>query len=140
MRLIQQSPAWSLHAYIRFLGIEYTTENTLAFKALGLQLPLLVDNVNAKTELLAMHYLSKCYGNVPSEISPEVLFSAYLRQSLVTPLQQLKQIYRLVNKDIYRVMPVGLNFAYSAMEDIRDFICGNRLSFICVQGLYAVDV
>lgn len=114
------------------MGIEYTTENTLAFKALGLQLPLLVDNVQTKTELLAMHHLSKKYGNVPSEISPEVLFAAYLRQALVAPLQQLKQINKSVNRDIYRVMPLGLNFAFSAMEDIKDFICGDRWQTVCL--------
>jgi hypothetical protein len=126
MRLVQQTPAWSLHAYLRFLGIAYTTENTVAFKALGQQLPVLVDKVHSKTETLAMNYLCREYGNITSSMSTETVFSAYLKQSLVVPFQQLKRIGKIEEKELSRVLPFGLNIAVNAMSEVRDFFCGDR--------------
>ena len=126
MRLIQQTPAWSMHAYIRILGLEYSTENTMAFKALGLQLPIVVDEVQTKTEMLAMNYLSKRYGNISTDMSMETVFAAYLRQSLMLPFQQLKRIHKSEEKELFRVLPIGLNFAVNFMSDVREFFCGDR--------------
>lgn len=126
MRLIQQTPAWSLHAYIRILGVEYATENSVAFKALGLQLPIVVDKNIAKTEALALNYLAKRFGNVTTEMSTEAVFSAYLRQSLVVPFAQLKRLCKTEEEELFRSLPVGLNFAVNIMSDIRDFFAGDR--------------
>lgn len=126
MRLIQQEPAWALHAYLRFLNIDYHTENTFASKALGLQLPIIVDNVTTRTESLALSYLSSRYSTATTEMSADAVFSAYLKQALVIPFQQLRRNGRTDKKHLFRVLPIGLNVAFSVMDDIHEFFCGDR--------------
>ena len=126
MRLIQQNPAWTLHAYLRFLELDYTTENCVGYNALGVQLPLIVDKVYTKSEDLALNYLTKTYGGDMFELSANTMFSAFLKQSLVIPLDQIKRINGTENKNMFRAMPLGLNVAFSVMHDVREFVGGNR--------------
>ena len=126
MRLIQQTPAWALHAYLRFLGLDYTTENTVTFNALGLRLPIIVDTVHAKTEVLAMNYLSRRFGNVTTEMSSDAVFAAYLRQSLIVTYQQIKRINGDEHREMLRVLPLGLNVAVGVLQDVQEFFCGDR--------------
>lgn len=126
VRLIQQEPAWALHAYLRFLNVDYHSENTFASKALGLQLPIIVDSATTKTESLALSYLSSRYSQTTAEMSADAVFSAYLKQALAVPFQQLRRNGRIDKKNQFRVVPIGLNVAYGIMDDIHEFFCGDR--------------
>ena len=130
MRLIQQEPAWILHAYLRFLNVDYHTENTIGSKSLGLQLPIIVDKVTTRTESLALSYLSSRYSDSVTEMSADAVFSAYLKQALDIPLQQLRRDGKIDKKNLFRVLPMGLNVAFSLMDDVHEFFCGDRQVFL----------
>jgi hypothetical protein len=124
MRVVQQLPAWSLHAYMRFLGLEYSSENSVTYQALGLPLPVIVDAVNVKNDTLAMTYLSKVYGNVESEMSSDTVFAVYLKQSLVGALRQIEKHRGTATKNVFRTMPAGLQLPAYSFLNARNLFYG----------------
>jgi hypothetical protein len=112
MRLIQQFPAWTLHAYLRILGVAYRTENSVAaLKAMGLPLPVIVDCDGKHTELLALDHLTRRYSGSATEMTTEAVFSAYLRQSLVVPFTQLKKLSKYEEAVLLNTLPFGYDAA-----------------------------
>lgn len=126
MRLIQQSPAWTLHAYLRILGIAYTAENSVSAKALGVALPVVVDCNHARSELLALTHLEKQYSGSGAAMTAVTMLCAYLQQSLVLPFMQLKKVSKTEETDLFHALPSGLNLATSVMSYFRDYFDGGR--------------
>jgi len=89
-------------------------------------LPIIVDSATTKTESMALNYLSSRYSQTTAEMSADAVFSAYLRQALAIPFLQLRRIGRTDKKNLFRVLPIGLNVAYGVMDDIHEFFCGDR--------------
>eukprot|EP00600_Ochromonadales_sp_CCMP1393_P007393 CAMPEP_0174959750 /NCGR_PEP_ID=MMETSP0004_2-20121128/3347_1 /TAXON_ID=420556 /ORGANISM="Ochromonas sp., Strain CCMP1393" /LENGTH=521 /DNA_ID=CAMNT_0016208097 /DNA_START=24 /DNA_END=1586 /DNA_ORIENTATION=- len=130
LRILEQTPAWTLHAYLRILGLNYNTERLLSFTALGQRLPLLVDGFEAKSEEVALRYLLLRYGNTSAEMSTEAVFSCYLKQSLVAPYAQIKRVVGAQKDDCRRSLPFGLNLAVCFLLDLQEFFASSRLDLV----------
>ena len=131
MRLLQQCPSWSVHAYLRFLGINYTTENIITMQALGYHIPVLVDInksiVIGNNEEEILYYLAATYScHQDVEMSTDKVFATYLKFSLQ---DKLKYIYKSTGKYIdmiKKVIPLGLNFYYISLHQMQDYINDHR--------------
>lgn len=143
MLVIQQLPAWSIHAYLRFLGINYLSENTLNYYALGEALPILIDGTIIKNNINdnALYYLNSlysCQNNI--EMSTDKVFSIYIQQSLIKTLTLLKDKNNL-QRDLFKEkLPFGFNHWILLLINIQEYFNMNRLKFISILYLYFIFI
>lgn len=119
MRLIQQSPAWSLHAYLRFLNIEYATENALTDRALGFKLPLIVDGINIQSFQWAANYYI-------TEISADTLLAEFLERSLTQTHKKFKELAGTKIKEQWKALPLVVYLFSTIGEKAQRFLDTNR--------------
>lgn len=128
MRLIQQRPSWSLHIYMRFIGIDYISENSPSKSALGRMLPILIDDTTIKHEREALEMLQIIKSNSLNsnyssrhDILVDTIVSNYLRSTILATYSQLMRLYGQQKDNYKKFSPVGLGFIYSGILDLQNF-------------------
>lgn len=91
VRLIQNMPAWSLHALLRFLEIPYTCENVSSLRALDITLPAIVDGNHVLSEKIAKEHLLEKRSSILVQ-KEEFIWSDYIENSIEPLLHQLKKV------------------------------------------------
>ncbi len=125
MRLIEQQPSWALHAYLRFSDIRYVTEFTPSFKALGRNLPIVVDGYTVQSEEEALISIADKTNNNVAGLSYDVVLSKYLKSSLSKVFSQLVQNNGDFREDVFNSSPAGINSIFGAMYHLRKAVNGD---------------
>lgn len=88
IKLIQHTPAWALHALLRFKGIPYVVMNCEFSCALSRPLPLIVDGNYALSETAAFeHIIESCSCSLSHA---EKMLCTYIESRLIHGLKYLK--------------------------------------------------
>ena len=134
MRLIQQRPAWSLHIYMRFIGMEYISENSPSKSALGRMLPIIVDDTSIKHEREALEMLQLIKNSSLAlsqtsrhDVLVDTIVSNYLRSTILATYSQLIRLYGKQKDNYKKFSPIGLGFIYSGILDMQNFFNFERL-------------
>jgi hypothetical protein len=93
---------------------------------MGLPLPVVVDGDGKHTELLALDYLTRRYSGSATEMTTEAVFSAYLRQSLVIPLTQLKKLSKYEEAVLLNTLPFGYDAIVNITFGLKAFFDDGR--------------
>lgn len=97
VRLLQYRPAWSLHATLRALKVQYTTENVPESSALGKKLPILIHGSHVLPEKEVWNYIreihpeSKLISNSLDD-GDAFLWRDFIELNLVTTFTLLKKV------------------------------------------------
>ncbi len=123
MRLLQLSPSWAQHAYLRFSGRLYVSENCVANVALGQQLPLLVDDSYMLAEKASFEYIRNDLVSVDDQLSPDDLFiNSILADHLRCATEAFKTLTGL-NGDSKKLhsssSALGIGFAMGKLVDMK---------------------
>ena len=121
MRLIQHVPAWHIHAYLRFLGLGYTSEYVPSTVALGFELPVLVDGSSVTSCGSIMDYLLAGYGSgsVSTPVSADAVACTYLKVKLLSGFEQYKRTSGFEDKSLNATLPVGMNWLVGYSRKLR---------------------
>lgn len=127
MRLIQQAPAWQVHALLRILDIEYTSEFAPSSSALGMPLPVLVHDLTVvSTESDIVRYLWALFAAIVKQksietgsIDQEEIAAAFVQKRLIEPLGSYKLLRGVEQKLQFKTLPLGMNVVSYNWELIK---------------------
>ncbi len=124
MRLIQQKPAFSLHAFLRFSDLKYTSEYIPASTSLGRQLPLIVKEtlVSSEDEIFASTEDDKR----SNAYSCDAVLSSALKKNVVDVLHQMARKNGDDKENIFKATPLGLSFVYCRHLDAQSAVNSDR--------------
>lgn len=124
MRIIQQKPCWSVHAFLRFNDLRYISESTPAFNALGRDLPVIIDGDSVKSE---EELFASCSQNHGGEyLAPDAILSKALRESFGEVFSQMTRQNGDDRERLFKALPIGLSFVYCRVIDAQNIVNGNR--------------
>ena len=125
LRLIEQEPAWEIHAYLRFSGLSYRVEYSSLPSALGRRLPVLVDEFgvyNGDEIFRCIQSHSKQLHLSRDEKIVDELVANTIRTKFDQQLWSvLNQITNLERDHLIISSPWGVNVYLAIMHDLQKF-------------------
>ena len=124
-RVIEQEPAWEIHAYLRFCGLSYHVEYSTLPTALGRKLPILIDETgvySADEIFTCIQAHSKQLHLSRDEKGVDELVANTLRRRFERQLWDV--LNRLTNIDREHILissPLGVNLYLSMIYDLHKF-------------------
>jgi hypothetical protein len=120
--LVQYRPCWTLHALLRFKGIQYITRNIEHQSTLGKPAPVFIDGSYAASEAAAIEHIHTVQPYQEELTAEDVMIWTYVENNLNTGLRYLRQL--VTQKDTEQGV---LSYVYAMVfdtkpsETIRDF-------------------
>lgn len=128
LRLVENFPAWEIHALLRFCGVSYKVDYSPMPVALGRTLPIIIDNegvYQGKEIIECIQRHSRCKTQYHEDEIDE-LVSSVIRQRFDHLWTALMHSSGHEKEQAIRASPFGLNFYVGHRYDLQNWFSMQR--------------